>query len=155
MPTPLLIPANNFYDYNFFYLNYYHESDKTKILAKFEAPHLNTKNIPQTLKLLKRYLPSILYSRCYNPENLTFKKEVIQTEIGHLLEHIILEYLAEESFSKYKIRQIFKGITTWNWDKEEKGIFRIEITASTKDIDIFLNSLKKSTLLLEKILLSN
>lgn len=154
MPDPILSSDNLLQD-ELFFLSYTPQYLDTKIFIKFNTGQLNTRNIPQTLEFLKAYLPSIFFSKCYNPENFTFAREVLQTEIGHLFEHILLEYLSNESINIYKNRLIFSGVTTWDWKKDEKGVFRINITAGENDNGIFLNALEKSVVLLKKILTSN
>lgn len=155
MLSSALIPTTYSLQDELFSLKYHPKISNTNIVIRFNTKDFNTKNIPQTLNLLRIDLPSILFSKCYNPDNLPFTQEAAQTELGHLFEHILLEYLSNESISVYKNRLVFSGVTTWDWTKEEKGIFRINITVGQKDRDIFLNALEKSVILLKRILTSN
>lgn len=155
MLSSALIPTTHSLQDELFSLKYHPKISNTNIVIRFNTKDFNTKNIPQTLNLLRIDLPSIFFSKCYNPDNLTFTQEAAQTQLGHLFEHILLEYLSNESISIYKDRLVFSGVTTWDWTKEEKGVFRINITVGQKDRDIFLNALEKSTILLKKILTSN
>lgn len=155
MLSSATLSTTNFLSNDLFHLNFSPQLQSTNIIIKFDTKDLNTKNIPKTLEFLKLYLPNIAGAKCYNPENLPFMQEAAQTEIGHLFEHILLEYLSDESISIYKNRLLFSGVTTWNWKKEEKGVFRINITVGEKDKEIFINALEKSAILLKKILVSN
>ncbi len=155
MLSPALPSTLNSLQDDLFSLNYLPKTSGTDIVIRFNTKDFNTKNIPQTLGILKLHLPSIFFSKCYNPDNLPFTAEAAQTELGHLFEHILLEYLSDESISIYKDRLIFSGVTTWDWTKEEKGVFRINIAVGQNDKDIFLNALEKSVTLLKKILTSN
>src|SRR5258706_436221 len=65
----------------------------TRILMKLNTPIVNTRELPETYQLLETDLPSILRSQCFNELHLPFASEVKSTEIGHLFEHILLEYL--------------------------------------------------------------
>src|SRR5688572_3051473 len=62
--------------------------------------YVTTAHTPQALSILKRRLPSIMRSKCFNENNYKFSQEVKNTEIGHLFEHIILEYLSDLKFSQ-------------------------------------------------------
>lgn len=153
MSSSSLIPfdlLNN----NLFSLQLAPGNQDTEITMSLKTSEVTTSDLPETVSLLENHLPSIFYSKCYNPENLPFAIEVMQTEVGHLFEHILLEYLSEESIAIYRNRVIFKGETTWNWQKENRGIFRINLSVGGKDINIFVNALEKSILLLNEILKS-
>src|SRR5688572_29431065 len=81
---------------NFFSLDVNQNRLNTKIVMRLFVSTFSTKNIPQTYLLLEKHLPSILRSKCFNQNNYPFKIEVLDTEIGHLFEHILLEYLCEQ-----------------------------------------------------------
>lgn len=110
-----------------------------------------TKAMPQTLPLLRQYLPSIFESTCFNDANLSFCDEVKDTEIAHLFEHILLEYLCQAKVKSGVEDAIYNGMTTWNWNKDPKGRFFITIDAGLKDIYRFYEAFQKSTGLLEMI----
>jgi len=77
---------------------------------------------------------------------------VRRTEIGHLFEHILLEYLCQEKLLKGFDKAIFSGNTQWNWKREPRGMFHIYINMPYSDTDIFPEALKKSISLAKMIL---
>jgi hypothetical protein len=124
----------------------------TKITMKMLTSVITTDKIPATYSILKSHLPSILRSKCFNENNFRFSKEVKCTEIGHLFEHILLEYLSQFKFAQGHKNPIFNGLTSWNWKKEERGTFHIKIDAGLDDKEIFSLAMKRSTDLLTFIL---
>lgn len=129
-------------------------SNKTYVNMQVLCGIHTTKNLPHTRKTLKKMLPSIFYSTCYNDENLPFSREMQDTEIGHLYEHILLELLA--MYKREKTRNIgnIQGITEWNWKNEPKGTFHIHISVGKKDEHLLFNSIKRANEIMEQILLS-
>ena len=81
------------------------------------------------IKLLK-ILPDIKHHKCDNPKNLTFVEELEDTSIAHVFEHIVLEIISQKSKTEKKL----KGLTSWNWHKEPRGIYNIEINVSQKEL---------------------
>lgn len=113
---------------------------------------LSTDNLPSTFKILNRDLPSIFTSKCFNEKNLPFTKEVLNTELGHLFEHILLEYLTILTRTHFKKNVSYSGKTSWNWVREELGLFHIKIDSGAKESSIFNEALALSSHLLEKII---
>lgn len=100
--------------------------------------------------MLEKNIPTIFENECFNYKKVSFRKEVENTEIGHLLEHMILEnlkLLAEEKYGKGD----FRGETKWNWKKDKKGKFNIVISAKEIEEEMFIRAFDKSVSLLEKI----
>lgn len=97
-------------------------------------------------------MPSIFNSRCFNEEYLPFCQEVRHTEIGHLFEHILLEYLSQIKFEQDRQKVIYSGTTAWDWEKYGAGVFLIKIDAGQKDVKIVKIALEKSVYLLSKIM---
>jgi hypothetical protein len=116
---------------------------------------VNTKYLPMTLTLLEKELPNVLKTRCFNEENIPFKIEVQNTEIGHLFEHILLENLCVEKYKYSPKRVIFNGRTKWNWIVNPYGSFDIWIDAGFNDQLFFFPALKKSINLMQLILSQN
>lgn len=140
---------------NLFSLNIQHNKHTTLILMSLFTPVVNTVDIPETLQILQTLFPTVLKTRCFNDKNLPFDKEVVQTEIGHLFEHILLEYLCI-----YKIQSgcdcaKFKGFTDWNWKLNPWGTFSITINCGYRDLKIFSKALEKSIELTQFILSQN
>ncbi len=113
---------------------------------------INTADIPHVFDVLKNFLPSVLTTECFNDENLPFFQEVKKTEIGHLFEHILLEYMCQSKIAKGYKSAVYSGRTRWNWKRDPKGLFHIHISCSLKDHDLLPAALKKSIALMKIIL---
>ncbi len=116
---------------------------------------VNTRSIPETYDILNTSLPQIFRSKCFNDDKLPFSKEVQSTEIGHLFEHILLEYLCDYKFTKGYNDAVFTGETSWNWKKDPYGTFHIRVNSAHDDIDIFQKALKKTIILVSLIMRNN
>lgn len=116
----------------------------------FNPDYYSTKNHPQTIPLLYQHLPQIFQHKCFNDKKYSFLTEVKNTEIAHLFEHLILEYLAQFQSLNHQLA-VYKGETTWNWTEDSPGIFHINISLDSQDTNIFLGALGQSLNLLQKI----
>lgn len=116
---------------------------------------INTADIPYTFDVLQSFLPSVLTTECFNDQGLPFSQEVKKTEIGHLFEHILLEYMCQFKINKGYKSAVYAGRTKWNWERDPKGVFHIRINCTLKDSDIFPLALGKSITLLKIILHHN
>lgn len=117
---------------------------------RFPTTLLSTQSLPMTNRMLDEHLPSIFTSTCYNPQNLRFEDEVKKTEIAHLFEHIILEYLVLSSLQKSN--RVYEGVTSWDWRKEKRGTFRIKINVGIKESFHLAVAIDKAYKLLSKII---
>lgn len=129
-------------------------SYSSSIRMQVHSPLINTRYLPSTLPLLKTEFPSVLSTECFNERKLPFFMEVEKTEIGHLFEHVLLEYLFISHHTSKNGCPIFSGLTSWNWEKEPWGLFHVQIDAGYKNADSLTEALKKSILLTEKIMSS-
>lgn len=127
---------------------------KTKIDMNVYSPVVSTRSIPNTFKILKEHLPGVLETRCFNDDNLPFSEEVKKTEIGHLFEHIILQYMLEMKMALGQNKFVLNGWTSWNWKKEKRGTFHIDIDTGIQDSLVFKEALNKSEKLMQQILSS-
>jgi len=116
---------------------------------------LTTKEFTHTSTVLKDTLPSIFASKCFNDLGFTFEKEVQATEIGHLFEHIILEYLCLSKIDSGYKEALYIGKTRWNWIKEPTGLFHITLNVPQEEKKLLYVSLSKGIVLLRKIMLSH
>lgn len=114
---------------------------------------VTTTKMPYVSKILKKQLPTILRSKCFNEGNIPFYKEVISTELGHLFEHIMLEYLCIAKISLGFQEAMFSGITRWDWNKDPYGTFHIELEVEKDDLLFVSPALNKTIRLFEQILL--
>lgn len=136
---------------NFFSLQIFPEREKTVIIMSVTTPVVNTVSLPSTMFILKKRLPTILLSTCFNKARLPFVKEVKKTEIGHLFEHILLEYLCELKLAKGYDEAIYAGRTKWNWKEDPFGTFHITINTKEDDIDILPKALENTINLVRTI----
>ena len=140
---------------NYFFLTAESNRKNTKINMQVTSPIVNTRDLPLTYDILRSFLPSILQCQCFNDEQIPFYREVRHTEIGHLFEHILLEYLCEEKLAVGFNRAEYSGVTNWNWQKEPWGNFHITITAPDRDFVLLKSAISKSIPLLTSIIESN
>ena len=120
-------------------------------MMMFRDP-LNTVHLPRTYAILKKFLPSVLTTECFNDLSIPFYKEVRRTEIGHLFEHILLEYMCRLKIAKGFRSAVYEGRTRWNWERDPKGLFHIHINCGMKDSDILPIALNKSIALVNIVL---
>lgn len=148
-----LIPNHNVLT-DFYSVAVYLNKQKTQIDMSLYVSHINTSTLPHTFVILKEKLPSILKSQCFNDDKIPFYEEVKQTEIGHLFEHILLEYLCMEKLQSGAQHATYSGVTDWNWRKEAQGTFHITIDAGQLDKSLLKRALDK-TVQLTNIILSS
>ncbi len=140
---------------NLFSLAIIQKQTRTKIIMDLLYNQINTKEIPFIEDLLKENLPSVLAATCYNDLDLPFDEEVRNTEIGHLFEHILLEYLCQNRLAKGAKRATFSGRTKWNWTRDPFGRFHIHLTCGKKDADILPVALEQTVSLMKVLLAYN
>ena len=158
MPTPpkkITITVKTQTFSNLFSLTIQHNADNTVMTMKLFTQQINTKDIPATYQILINTLPQVLESKCFNDEDLPFSQEVKATEIGHLFEHILLEYLCQEKVSKGYDEATYNGVTNWNWKQDSYGTFYITVDAGFEDLAIFPNALQKTVTLIQTVLQTN
>lgn len=152
----LMQPATQqYFVENLFSLAIIQKETSTKIVMDLLYNQLNTQEIPTIVPLLEDNLPSVLTTMCYNDKNLPFNEEVQNTEIGHLFEHILLEYLCQHKLAKGARRATYAGKTKWNWTRDPMGRFHIHLTCGKKDADILPLALEKTVALMKVILSYN
>jgi hypothetical protein len=125
--------------------------DGVKIHLVFTGNKLNTSEYPDIYTKLLGNLPTVLSTECLNPKNLPFSEEVGQTEVGHLFEHLLLEYMA---LNKEKFVQNFTiaGRTFWSARNNKPNEFTVEIYCHLCDFPIFQKSLLSTCDLLNFII---
>lgn len=136
----------------YFSLSLKQKKNEAKITMRLLIEEVTTQRFPKTYSLLEKILPSIYQHKCFNGEELPFSQEVLNTELGHLFEHVLMEYLhqlkKEKGFSDTKIT----GETIWDWSKEKRGIFHIVITSKEGESSLLKIALEKTTRLIQTIL---
>lgn len=140
---------------DFFSLSIRQKSSEMYLCMKLFTPAVNTASIPQTYDILLEILPGIYTANCFNDANLPFASEVKRTEIGHLFEHILLEYIYQIKSVRGEKNTMVKGETSWNWKRDPRGMFHIIINIGIQDAPLFPLALRQSIRILQIILLSN
>ncbi len=139
---------------NHFSLVIKQKENQTKITMQLFDDKVNTSHISFIIELLKQHLPNVLLTACYNEDNLPFDVEVKNTELGHLFEHILLEYLCQLKIEKGADSATYAGRTRWNWVRDPMGKFHIRLDCGINDADILPQAVEK-TIHLMKIIMEN
>jgi hypothetical protein len=142
-------------DYPLYQITHQDVGDSWNIDFTITEPFHTLDAFPHATTTLTSQLPIIMKCDCYNEGGLPFSEEVKHTETGHLLEHILLEYLCQEKLAAGYDRAEFCGNTSWNWVKEKRGCFHITINKDVKDSSFFMPALKQSLHLLNQIMHTN
>ncbi len=135
-----------------YFFTIYKKPRNIKIVMECVTSVVNTSQLPDTCPVLEAFLPSIFTSKCFNEEGLEFFEEVKKTELGHLFEHIMLEYICQEKVALGASRFSVSGFTDWNWKRDSFGTFNITIKVGRRDFSVFMSALERSIELLEVIL---
>jgi hypothetical protein len=128
------------------------EEPETTITFKVLGSKYRTSSYPQTLEILKTHLPGVLKTKCFNESGNGFSEEVLDTEVSHLFEHILLQYLYELKKSECSDPVTFSGWTVWDWSKDPVGTFNIIVDADCSYKTIFEEAFNKSVALTNYIL---
>jgi hypothetical protein len=136
----------------YFQLSYSMSSDQTVMEMKLLIPQLTTAELPQTYPVLQNHLPTIFKCQCFNNEKIPFSKEVLKTEIGHLYEHIVLEYLCDEHCRLKRQPASYSGVTSWNWVEHPRGTFTISLSVGFANEKMLKTALVKGAQLLNQII---
>ena len=127
----------------------------TKLIMKLHVDIINTRELPKAYQIINDYLPSVLKSTCYNEYKFPFFKEVLETEVGHLFEHILIEYLCLLKINEGFDEAEYTGLTKWNWKIYSKGTFHITVSAGSNDNLRLSNALQYSISLINTIMESS
>lgn len=102
-----------------------------KISMQVKSAYANTKSLPSTYSFLEKNFPGVLFTECFNAQNLPFHHEVKETEFGHLFEHIFIEQLKNIKVKNGHEKVVINGRTDWDWNINPHGLFEIFIDAGT------------------------
>lgn len=125
---------------------------ETRIILKLNIYQVTTRSFPQTYLILKKLLPAIFAHRCFNGKKLPFSEEVKKTELGHLFEHVLLEYLSKLKTQNGVYFEKINGVTNWNWLKNPRGVFDISISSGVENSELIIQALSKTYTLMDVIL---
>lgn len=108
-----------------------------------------TKDLPDTLSVLEKELPTIFENQCFNGQGKSFYEEAKNTETAHLFEHIILENMCLTKI-EHANSAVYNGRTFW--DKSANNhCYQIRLNVPLVDWPIFATAFTKSLNLVEKI----
>jgi hypothetical protein len=71
------------------------------------------------------WLPSLAGHECDNPQCRSMPKELADTEIAHLTEHVALDLIRRAG-----IRGPLRGDTAWDFEQDGAGVFRVRLDAA-------------------------
>lgn len=114
---------------------------------------LKTGQFPMTRSLLLTRIPEVLETQCFNDEHLAFYDEVVDTEIAHLFEHLVLEYICQLKIMAGYQSADHCGRTYWN-TQSNNGYFRVKIDACFRDRDFVEAAVARSVQIIEEIFAS-
>lgn len=127
------------------------EFKKNKIIINLKLAGIPeyTRDLPRTLSVLKKELPSIFENKCFNAKHQSFYEEVKNTETAHLFEHLILEEMCLTKIENCDSAS-FNGRTYWDRFAMDR-CYQIHLNVPLVDRPIFLSALTKSVDLVNKI----
>lgn len=120
--------------------------------VQFFSSPITTKKYQSILAILDQRLPSIFNNKCFNDKNLPFRDEVCATPLGHLFEHILLEYLCDELEMCGKVRIKVRGETQWNWNQDPIGTYHIILNGALVNRSQLLRALNQTISLMDEIM---
>lgn len=126
---------------------------RTHITMTVSSEHLNTAQFPNAKNVLDMMQPSVFQTECFNPGNLPFNQEVVETETAHLLEHLALDVLHTHinSNTPKECEHCVDGVTRWNWEKEPVGTYHIFLTVGQNEQNFLQSALQNSLGVLEAV----
>lgn len=94
-------------------------------VLRFDADEpLRTAGVPGFAAVAVAALPGLRGHRCDNGAGATFPAELADTEIAHFIEHAALEVMAMAGSP-----DTLRGLTTWDFDRDGRGVFCIRLEA--------------------------
>ncbi len=87
-----------------------------------EAGRFTTYGLPHLPRRLFRLFPHMSQHKCENDYGYTFKRECQDTELPHLLEHLIIELQ-----SQIEPSGVLRGQTVWDWRLDPRGRFHVYV----------------------------
>lgn len=85
-----------------------------------ESGQFTTDGLPHLPERLFYLFPHLNKHKCHNDHGYSFKRECEDTELPHLLEHLIIELQ-----SQAQPHLTLRGETVWNWRENPRGFFHV------------------------------
>lgn len=146
------LPKDTLYDNALYWLRINKHSKDIELVMGLYTSMVTTQQLPLTTALLFKLLPDIYKTQCLNDQKLPFRQEIQDTELGHLFEHILLVYLCEEKVALGCQKSVFSGTTSWDWHKEQRGMFHIRVRIKGEDQLLLQQALSKTMALFDVVL---
>ena len=87
-----------------------------------ETGRFTTHGLPHLARRLFRLFPQLTKHKCDNDFGYSFKRECQDTELPHLLEHLIIEIQ-----SQIQPQDVLRGQTVWDWRCDPHGRFHVSV----------------------------
>lgn len=87
-----------------------------------EAGRFTTHGMPHLPRRLFRLFPHMSHHKCENDFGYSFRRECQDTELPHLLEHLIIELQ-----SQVEPDGVLRGQTVWDWRLDPRGRFHVYV----------------------------
>lgn len=87
-----------------------------------ESGRFTTHGLPHLPRRLFRLFPQLSKHKCDNDYGYSFKRECQDTELPHLLEHLIIELQ-----SQVLPTGVLRGQTVWDWRVDPRGRFHVYV----------------------------
>ena len=101
----------------------FHGKNKVGLVVEIHDPaRYTTHTIPELPRCLFELFPHLARHQCHNGQNRSFAEEALETEVPHLLEHLIIELQSQISDGG-----TISGETEWNWRKDPRGMFHVHL----------------------------
>ena len=101
----------------------FYDLNKVKLVVEMPDPdRCMTNHAPHVPTSLFRLFPHLAHHKCHNGHGYSFQREAMETEVPHLLEHLIIELQAQAQH-----HEVLKGETQWNWRVDPRGTFHVHV----------------------------
>jgi hypothetical protein len=101
----------------------FYDVNKVKLVVEMPDPNrYTTDHVPHLPRTLFQLFPHLAEHKCHNDHGHSFRRESLNTEIPHLLEHLIIELQTQA-----QRHTVLKGETQWNWRVDPRGTFHVHV----------------------------
>lgn len=102
----------------------YHHSGTTELVVVIPpgAPR-TTHAYPGCADDVVRSYPNIVRHRCASGSAHGIRAELAQTEVAHLIEHVVIEQLVQRGIPRAGL----SGETAWDFQRDGQGVYRVRI----------------------------
>lgn len=139
------------------FFSFYAVTNSTRTTIAFNVSNggVRTGFYPETMDIVKKFIPGVLKTKCFNERHNSFDVEVVNTEIAHLFEHIVIQSICEIRKSKGLVYCKYHGETEWDWSLYNFGNFKIVINACLEDTEELEGALMKASSIVKSIMASS